>query len=93
MTLFYGHQQNTGGNAYYYSGMRQYNRNNARAKEDDLNKPDAKTTETPDQNNPQAKVEKSAQPSQPVVMENIEVKKADPKDEQVEGVKMEITKY
>lgn len=93
MTLYYGFQQNTGGNAYYYSGMRQYNRDNARDKEDDLNKPDAKTTEKPDQNNPNAKVEKGAQPTQPVVMENIEVKKADPRDEQVEGVKMEISKY
>lgn len=93
MTLYYGHQQNTGGNAYYYSGMRQHNRNSARKQEKDLNKPDAKTTETPDQNNPQAKVEKGAQPTPAVVMENIVVKKADPKDEQVEGVKMEITKY
>jgi len=93
MTLYYGFQQNTGGNAYYFSGMRERNRNNARGKEEDLNKPEAKTTEKPDQNDPQAKVEKSAQPSQPVVMENIEVKKADPKDEQVEGVKMEIQKY
>lgn len=93
MTLFYGHQQNTGGRAYYFSGMMERNRNNGRGKEKDLNEPDAKTTETPDQNNPEAKVEKSAQPNKPIVMENIVVKKADPKDEQVEGVKMEIQEY
>ena len=93
MTLYYGFQQNTGGKAYYFSGMTERNRNNAREKEDDLNKPDAKTTESPDQNNPSENVEKSAQPTEPVVMENIELKKADPKDDQVEGVKMEIQKY
>ena len=93
MTLYYGFQQNTGGKAYYFSGMTERNRNNGRGKEKDLNEPDAKTTETPDQNNPSENVEKSAQPAEPVVMENVELKKLDPRDTQVEGVKMEIQKY
>lgn len=91
--VYYGHQQNTGGKAYYFSGLTARNRNKERTEEKDLNKPDAKTTETPDQGDPTKKVEPSAQPTPSVEMENIEVKKQDPRDEQVEGVKMELQKY
>lgn len=90
--VYYGRQQNVGGFAYYYSGMKEKNRNNKRENEKDLNKPDAKVGEKPDQADPKAKVDKGAQPTPSVEMENIEVKKQDPRDEQVEGVKMELQK-
>lgn len=91
--VYYGHQQNTGGKAYYFSGMTAINRNKERKEEKDLNKPDAKTTEKPDQGDPSDNPEPSAQPENNVEMENVEVKKINPKDEQVEGVKMELQKY
>ena len=91
--VYYGHQQNTGGKAYYFSGNIARNRNKERKEEKDLNKPDAKTTEKPDQGDPSKNVEKSAQPTPPIEMENRKIKKQNPRDEQVEGVKMELTKY
>lgn len=92
--VYYGHQQNTGGKAYYFSGMTAINRNKERPKETDLNKPDQNTGEKPDQGNPREPVEKApAVQEKVVVMENIAVKKTVPGDEQVQGVKMELTKY
>jgi len=85
---YYGHQQNVGGFAYYFSGFKERNRNFKRPKEEDLNKPDAKVTETPDMNNPNEKV-KHDPTKKSVEMEVVEIKKKDKKDYQVVGAKME----
>ena len=88
MSTYYGYKQNAGGFSYYYSGFKEQSRK--RPKEDDLNKPDANVTEKVDEGDPNANVEKSAAAPKQVQMENIELKKKDPKDEQVVGSKMEL---